>query len=336
MLLAGVGLVLGASGCTSPAIDGSGNGTGGERTSGNGGGRSGTGGSTGSATPLPGAAEAVALETRLASLAVGVLTKTGSTAPSSRQKLILGQIRDAHLDHARALGSSDPLEPGSSAAVPTSQPTPPPATVAPELEDAIAALIAIEKSAVSTYQANAGAATETATLLWASLTAASHGYADVLGSDSGRSRTPLGQTRKPLAQLTELDALSQLLGQIDACLYGYPAALAKLSGSATTTAARRISSYYRLRDQVTAQIVAGQATPPAAAAVYVLDPEPTGASSASRLAAALETRIQPYLGQWVRRATGADRTKALTTLLSSVSAALGWGGALDRWPGWPS
>ncbi len=329
MLLGGLGLVLGASGCTNPAIDGSGNGTGGAGNSGNRGGRSGTaaGGPT-----LPGAAEAVVLETRLASLAVGVLAKTGSTAPSARQKLILGQIRDAHLDHVRALVSPDPVEPGSAAAIAT----PEPATVAPELADAIAALIALEKSAVSTYQANTGSATETATLLWASLTAASHGYADALDSDSGRSRTPLGQNREPLAQLSELDAMSQLLGQIDACLYGYPAALAQLSGSATTTAARRISSYYQLRNQLTAQMVAGRATPPAAAAVYVLDPDPSGAASATRLAAALETRIQPYLGQWVRTATGADRTKALTALLSAVSAGLGWGGALNRWPGWPS
>ncbi len=70
----------------------------------------------------------------------------------------------------------------------------------------------------------------------------------------------------------------------------------------------------------------------------MLKPEPTDAASARTLAATLETRIQPFLGQWLRTAagsgTGSDRQTAQSALEAAVSAGLGWGAPLNFWPGW--
>lgn len=289
-----------------------------------------------------GAAEATANETRLAALTAGVLARTGDGAPSKSQRLVLGQIRDAHLDHLQALGAPDPTQPGAAGAIPLPSPSPSPAPTRSgaetetETDDAIAALIEQEQGAAAGYRQRVTVAQGDLALFWASLAVADAGYARALGSEKSRSATPLGRQRGTLTALTEAEAMTQLLAQTNAALYGYEAALARLSGAEARSAAKRITSFYRLRDILSATIIEAGGRPSSAAPVYLLDPKPTTVTSAHRLMAAVETRMQPYLGQWVRTSGGPNRTSAVSALSGSVSTGLDWGAPLDRWPGWPS
>lgn len=328
MLLAGLGILLGVDGCTNPAIRGGGTGTGSRSP----GGRTGSGGSGGSPSPI---AEAVATEARLAALAIGVLARTGDNAPTSRLRTILEQTRDAHLDHLSALRSTDPGQPGGTAPVATPSALSMPSASA-KLSEAVKALIKQEQTAALGYQPRVGAAPAEIALLWASLYSASRSFAQALGSDDARSSTPLGLRRGRLAELDEARSRSQLLPQLNAALYGYEAALARLSGAEATDANERIIGIYQLRDTMRAKILAAGGQPSPAAPAYLLDPKPTGRTAAHKLMAALETRLQPYLGQLLCTSAGADRTTALGALSSSVSVGLVWGAPLNRWPGWPS
>ena len=335
LLLAGLGVTAGLSGCTSPTIDRGGSGTG------SGTGRGGTSsGGTGaqqpgaSTTPVTGASEAAATETRLTALTIGVLAKKGDEAPSTRQQAILAQIRDAHLDHLRALGTADPTRPsGTDAGADPTTPSPSPAPSS--LKDAISALVSAETTAADGYRRRMVGTQGDLALFWASMMAADQSHARALGSDQARSGTAAGRQRSAPTAVTAAQALAQLLAQVDAALYGYEAGLARLSGSAASRASKRITGLYQLRDTVTAKIAAGGGQPSPAAAVYVLDPKPTTLTAAHRLLAGMETRLQPYLGQWLTSATGPDLSTASSALSTAVSAGLDWGGPLDRWPGYP-
>lgn len=329
-MLAGVGILLGTGGCTNPAINGSGGS--GRATSSTGQGN-GSGGSGAPPSPIAGATEAIAAEARLAALAIGVLARTGDNAPSKRMRTILEQIRDAHLAHLSALHSADPRQPDGGVPVATPSALSVPSATA-KVSEAVKALIKQEQTAALDYQKRVGAAPAEIALLWASLCESSRSFAQALDSDDARSSTPLGLQRGPLAQLDQAQSSSQLLTQLNAALYGYEAALARLSGSQATDANERIIGIYQLRNTMRAKIIAagGQASP--AAPAYVLDPKPTSLKTALKLMAALETRMQPYLGQWLGTSVGKDRTAALGALSSSVSVGLVWGAPLNRWPGW--
>ena len=331
-----MGILLGVGGCTNPASTGGGNGggTGGATGSGSGspGRPTGSGGSGAPPTPIAGAAEAAATESRLAAVAIGVLDRTGDNAPTTRLRTILEQIRDAHLAHLSVLQSADPGQPGAGAPVATPSALSMPSASA-KLSEAVKALIKQEQTAALDYQTRVGAAPPEIALFWASMYEASRSFAQALGSDDARS-TALGLQRSPLAELDQANSMSQLLAQLNAALYGYEAALARLSGAEVTNANERIIGIYRLRDTLRVKILAAGGQPSPAAPAYVLDPKPTSRKAAHRLMAALETRMQPYLGQWLRTSTGKDRTAALKALSSSVSVGLVWGAPLNRWPGW--
>lgn len=296
--------------------------------------------------PVAGATEAAALEAALAARATALLARTGSKAPDGRLRRILGQVRDAHLAHVAALTSPDPTDPAATPGGPSASPsvTPSPsasgrASGSPaggSTDAAIASLIGAERAAARAHRARITGPASELVLLWTSLSAAAQSYATALDASASRGATVGGRTRLPLAPLTEVQARQQLLAQTYAAIYGYQAAVPFLSGGDQDDAFARITGYLRLRDSLRAGLVADGAQPPAADPAYQVSPRPTDDDSATALLAGIETRIQPFLGQWVRTATGADRSAALSRLLSTVTLALGLGAPLDRWPGWPS
>jgi hypothetical protein len=89
--------------------------------------------------------------------------------------------------------------------------------------------------------------------------------------------------------MTDLEALQAALAAEHAIIYGYGVAGARLTGKAEALATASIRVQRERRDTLSGLVTAAGATPVAAAPAYRTPFPVTGATTARRLAAALET-----------------------------------------------
>jgi hypothetical protein len=306
--------------------------------------------------PLPGTVDGAALESSLASVAAWISSTFVEDLDSSDQRL-LDFLQQAHTQHADALSASDPLAipgpPPTPIPTTTGSPSPsagttpdtrvqPPIDVEDDLDDAFAALATMEADIADGHrrlaldpQADQDQQRQQLSLLWGSLAAAGFSYADACQ----RRRDPgdaLSGVQRVVVDLPEpVTVVQDLLEQVYAAIFGYQTAIAALSGDRGDHARARLGSLRDLRDQLSGQLADDDQDVPAPHAAYELPVQPTSSSKAGRLVGLLESRLQPYLGQWLATAEGSDRGDAVDNLISAAGEAQAWTAAVSVWPGWP-
>ncbi|WP_195909141.1 DUF4439 domain-containing protein [Microlunatus sp. Gsoil 973] len=306
-------------------------------------------------TQLPGTVESATRETDLAIFAATALRRfRGELTIAQRHLLVC--LRDAHRGHAAVLGRVDPLAPDGSTTTPnpttpaTPAGTPTPTTdasagrpsVGHSPKAALAELRTLESRATKAYAALAESAAGPEdqqaglVLLWGSLAAASAGYLTACrhGTDPGPG--VIGDHRLNVIIPDQQTAVANLLRQCYAIIFGYQSAIAQLSGDRVDTASTRLAGYRDLRDRLAAQLDDQQARVPAAAAAYRLAVQPTSAGRAARLIAIMETRMLPFLGQWLATVDKADRSATLATMIRTADHTVEWSPKITVWPGYPT
>ena len=121
----------------------------------------------------------------------------------------------------------------------------------------------------------------------------------------------------------EVELLSELLEAVHAAVYGYAALGARLDERRRAAALRAVDEHRSRRDGLVALLRARGATPPAAAAAYVVD------ADTSVEALALAVRLEEGLAvRWRDLVAGTDdealRRLALAGLRESAVRAAGW------------
>lgn len=284
-------------------------------------------------TPVPGTVEAAERENDLAAFAAAALDRF-SDRLSDADRNLLTNLRDAHLAHAAVLAPQDPTTPAASASA-----SPPALGHGPKA--ARAKLHSLEAKAAKTYGQLALSATGaedqlgTLALLWASLATASTCYADACSSGRNPGADVVGDHRQNVAAADPQTALHDLLEQCYAIIFGYQAALAALSGDRADHGRSRMAGYRDLRDQLADRLTDQKLPMPAPHAAYRLPVQPTSDARAAKLINLMETRMLPYLGQWVATSGPDDRQDALDTMITSAQDALVWSPKIIVWPGYP-
>lgn len=286
---------------------------------------------SGSARPAasPGVAAGADAESSVAALAAALL---GSKAElTSRQRRVVTAARDAHRLHASVLRSPDPT--ARSAAGSTPGPTP-----AKPAKVSLSALVAAERSLANRHARVVGAARGLDALLFGSLSVAATTYASALGATSG---VPIAKATAdpPTPQvLDEVAGIQGALTGLHALIYGYQAAIGRLSaGSGTANRALAgLTERRALRDQLISLLIARKASVPAAEPAYAI-PKLRSAGAATALIASMETAFVPFTGQWLAAAAQpSDHSLAWSTMKRAASLARSWGGPISAWPGWPA
>jgi Domain of unknown function (DUF4439) len=133
-----------------------------------------------------------------------------------------------------------------------------------------------------------------------------------------------------------LQALQAALAAENAAVYGYGIAGAMLTGNDQAMALADWKTHQEARDTLQAMIVKLGATPVAASAAYALPFAVQDASSARRLAAALEDGVtQAYLGV-VAVADTTLRTFGALAMQPPANRAAAWRGSTVAFPGMPA
>lgn len=134
---------------------------------------------------------------------------------------------------------------------------------------------------------------------------------------------------------TPIAAMQAALAAEHAAVYGYGVTGAMLTGSAKSLAYADWRAHQIARDTLAAMIVKLGATPVAASAAYTLPFAVTGASSARRLATALEEGVtRAYLGL-VAANDPALRTFGARAMQATATRAAAWRGSTVAFPGMP-
>jgi hypothetical protein len=283
-------------------------------------------------SPIPtpqGTSQAAAIELTLADLAGATLSDRQRTQLTRAQRDLLAAVREGHLDHAAALRSPEP----TSRPEPTSTTSSRPGTLTPK--KAIAALIKQERSAAGRHAKTALGSTGFDALLWASMSVAASSYASALAA--GAHATEIFP-RKQLPELSEPDAISELIGQLHALVYGYQLAIGKLRvlSRARARAVTELRSIRVLRDRLVAILATRSADAPAPEAAYVPSVRVHDAASAGQLIEQMQSALLPYCGLFLASASNASNRKlAFDTLAGTAATAQSWGAPLTAWPGWP-
>jgi hypothetical protein len=138
---------------------------------------------------------------------------------------------------------------------------------------------------------------------------------------------------QPAQPVQPVQALQSALAAEHAAVYGYGIAGALLTGTAQVAALADWKAHQEARDTLEAMIVQLGATPVAASAAYQLPFTVNSATSARRLAAALEDGVtQAYLG--VVASTDATlRTFGALAMQPPANRAAAWSGATVAFPG---
>jgi hypothetical protein len=318
------GLALGATACTlsDPAVRPAG------------GASSGTSGRP-TPTPTPFAPGLDRDRATEAALALGALALRGRTgADQKRRRDLLSLMARCHQERAAALAAPDPTsrptaEPGPSAG-PSGTPSP---SRAPAVSTA--RLVADERAVMKRYRAAALAASGSAALLWGSMAVASSSFAAALDADDPPASADVA-THRPLALVSDVDAVSALVASLHAVVWGYQLAVGRLpAGSAHDRALDGLRGRRRLQDRLVGQLLRAGVEVPAAAPAYDPDPEVRDAADARLLIRRMESRLLPFCGVWLAAAARpADRRLALDTLEATRTTATTWGAPLTAWPGW--
>jgi hypothetical protein len=130
-----------------------------------------------------------------------------------------------------------------------------------------------------------------------------------------------------------ITALQAALAAEHAAVYGYGVTGAMLTGSAKSLAYADWRAHGIARDTLAAMIVKLGATPVAASAAYALPFSVTGASSARRLAAALEEGVTRAYLALVAVNDPALRTFGARAMQAPAGRAAAWRGSTVAFPG---
>jgi Domain of unknown function (DUF4439) len=200
---------------------------------------------------------------------------------------------------------------------------------------ALAALIKQEQVAAASHARTALASTGFVSLLWGSMSVAATTYASALAGDKA---IPIASpARSQLPALSETDAVSELVTQIHALIYGYQLAIGRLPvlGKAHRRAVAELRRSRILRDRLIAILTTRSADVPVAKAAYVPSVRVHDAASAALLIRGMQSALLPYCGLFVAAAGNASvRKLALDTLAGAAAIARSWGAPITAWPGW--
>jgi Domain of unknown function (DUF4439) len=283
-----------------------------------------------SAQTPAGTSQAAAIELALADLAGATLVGRQRTELTRAQRDLLAAVRAGHLDHLAALRSPEP----TSMPAPTSTASPRRGSLAPK--KAIAALIKQERSAAGRHARTALASTGFDALLWASMSVAASSYATALAAS--KAHTAETFPRNQLPELSETDAVTELVGQIHALVYGYQLAIGRLPvlSKAHARAVTELRRIRVLRDRLIAILTARSAEVPVSNAAYVPSVRVHDAGSAGELIERMQSALLPYCGLFLASAASpSNRKLAFDILARTASTARSWGAPLTAWPGWP-
>ena len=274
------------------------------------------------AAPQP-SAKAAAPEQALAGLAAAILAGPHRKQLSKDRRELLTFLRNAHTAHARAI--VDP------------PPTAAPAEIAGmSLNSSLALLGRRESSAAGSYRSAALKVKGSEALLLGSLSAAAGSFAAAIGSGNPPGTTPVAD-REPVEVLSEIDAVSELVRQLHAIVYGYQLSIGKFKvfSKQRSKAERELLAQRIFRDRLIAWLRKHSAEVPAAAPAYVPSVVPRNPATAGKLIMHMQTALEPFCGLWLAAAaTQQDRQQALSALTGAMKTARSWGARLAAWPGY--
>jgi hypothetical protein len=254
---------------------------------------------------------------------------------SQVQRPLLTALAQAHTLHAIALASPTPTARPSTGT--TAKGSAPAGFAKLTLAHSVALLVKDEQVQANRMRRSALRGRGLEALLFGSIGVAAVSYASALGST-----TPVGMARpvsqhRPMAPVSDVEAIQTMVRQLHAIVYGYQLALGQLgeTSSAGQRALASLHSHRLLRDRLVGMLVARSAGVPAAAAAYVPRTDPTTAKRSAKLIRQMETALQPFCGLWLASAAKpADRQLALDTLAHTNALARRWNAPLTVWPGW--
>ena len=266
----------------------------------------------------------------MADLAGATLTGKESADLSKSQRALLASVRNGHLDHATSLRSPEP----------TSRPKPASGTPAPpgepDLDASLASLIKRERAAARSHARATLASSGFPALLWASMSVAATSYASALGQDAA---VPVASSkRRPLPDVAETKAVTELVTQLHAVIYGYQLAIGQFPvlSKRRARAVADLLGVRILRERLISILTRRSADVPVPEAAYVPSVRVHDVATAGRLIAQMQTALLPFCGLFVAAAENAkDRSLAFDTLAGSAKTARSWGAPITAWPGWP-
>ena len=173
-------------------------------------------------------------------------------------------------------------------------------------------------------------------LLWGSLATAAAGYAALCSADTDPGPHVIGEQRVDVALPHANTAMANLLSQCYAIIFGYQTAIAYLTSARADAARDRLADYRGLRDRLAARLGDQKVAIPTAHAAYQLPVQPKSDTTATRLIGLMETRMLPYLGQWLATVDADGRSTVLGLLTSGAGYDLGWSPTVNVWPGYPT
>jgi Domain of unknown function (DUF4439) len=279
---------------------------------------------TATGTPSRQIVQGASLEKALADLAGAINTGTQQAELSRDQRRLLGAVQAGHLDHAAALQGAEATNQAS--------PEPPPATGP---DDALALLIRRERAAARRHAKAAVASSGPPALLWASMSVAASSYASALGSDEAASIAT--SRRRELPALSADRALTELVAQLHALVYGYQLAIGKLPvlGKRHARAVEELLRVRILRERLISILTERSITVPVPKSAYVPSLRVHDPASAQKLISRMQSALLPFCGLFMAAATGDDRQLAFDTLAATARTAYSWGASIRAWPGWP-
>jgi hypothetical protein len=259
----------------------------------------------------------------LVALAAAILAGPHRKQLSQDRRELLTFLRNAHTAHARAI--IDPL------------PTLAPAKIGGmSLNSSLALLSRREGSAAGRYRSAALKARGSEALLWGSLSVAAASFAAAIGSGNPPGTSPVAN-REPVEVLSEIAAVSELVRQLHAIVYGYQLAIGKFKvlSRQRSNAERELLVQRIFRDRLIAWLRKHDADVPAAAPAYVPSVVPRNPATAGKLIMRMQTALEPFCGLWLAAAASQpDRQQALTALTNAMKTARSWGAPLAAWPGY--
>jgi hypothetical protein len=264
-------------------------------------------------------------EQALAALSAAILVGPHSKQLSNGSRQLLTFLRNAHTAHAQAITSS--------------LPTPAPITIGEmSLNGSLSLLSRREASAAQHYRSAALKTRGSEALLWGSLSVAAASFAPTIASGNPAATRPLANPQ-PVATLSEIDAVRELVRQLHAIVYGYQLAIGRFEvlSKQRRKAESELFEQRVFRDWLIAWLRKHSLDVPAAEPAYVPSVVPRNPATASRLIMRMQTALQPFCGLWLAAsATQPDRQQALTALTTAEKTARSWGAPLTAWPGWTS
>lgn len=271
---------------------------------------------------VAGAAAAATTELTLAGLAAAIVAGPRRRELSADQRALLGFVAEAHRTHAAALDRSVR--------------SPRPAEISRlTLQQALTRLGRAETAAAGRHRAAALAVRGDDTLRFAAVAAAADLYAGVVTADRRVPARAGPRTPSTLARSTDIAAVSSLVAQLNALIYGYQLAVGRMpvAGDRHDQAVEELRQHRIRRDRLIGWLRRRDAEVPVAEPAYRPSVEVRDGPTGVRLVRTMLVALQPFNGIWLASADDAERKWALTEFSTTVTLARGWGASLPVWPG---